>query len=182
MAQPKTPRPLGQSYRFRGILSGTLEGAGRQHQRQSELGWFRTPGVPGCGTRRRWADGRENCPGGLPPFPGPGDVPGQLETPGYGHAATHPAPYGAPHGKPFGRGQGQSSARDRFDPRDRPPSDGSFTWRGDEGEISAPIRETAVDWIWKDTSQGKGESQARAVWSCRNHVPGPSSREGPHFY
>lgn len=31
-------------------------------------------------------------------------------------------------------------------------SDGSFTWRGDEGEITAPIRETAVDWTWKDTS------------------------------
>lgn len=39
-------------------------------------------------------------------------------------------------------------------------SDGSFTWRGDEGEISAPIRETAVDWIWKDTSL-KGKANLR---------------------
>jgi translocation and assembly module TamB len=31
-------------------------------------------------------------------------------------------------------------------------SEGSFTWRGDEGEIAAPIRETAIDWTWKDTS------------------------------
>lgn len=31
-------------------------------------------------------------------------------------------------------------------------SDGSFSWQSDQGEITAPIRQTAVEWTWKDTS------------------------------
>lgn len=39
-------------------------------------------------------------------------------------------------------------------------SDGSFSWRGDQGEITAPIREAAIDWAWKDTSL-KGTANLR---------------------
>lgn len=31
-------------------------------------------------------------------------------------------------------------------------SDGSISWRSDQGEITAPIRQAAVGWTWKDTS------------------------------
>ena len=39
-------------------------------------------------------------------------------------------------------------------------SEGSFTWRGDEGEITVPLRETAANWTWKDTLL-KGKANLR---------------------
>jgi hypothetical protein len=62
-------------------------------------------------------------------------------------------------------------------------SDGSFTWRGDEGEITAPIRETAIDWTWKDNSlTGKASLRLGRYGRVRNRVPGPSAREDPHHH
>ncbi len=31
-------------------------------------------------------------------------------------------------------------------------SGGSFSWHSDQGEVTAPLKEAAVDWVWKDTS------------------------------
>jgi len=31
-------------------------------------------------------------------------------------------------------------------------SGGSFSWRSAQGEVTAPLKEAAVDWVWKDTS------------------------------